>query len=184
MLIIAITGMPGAGKSTAAKALADKGLKRIVMGDVIREETKRRGLPPDERNTGTVMKELREKHGPGAVAELCLTAIREMNEDTVVVDGIRSRAEVEVFKKAGTVMLLAVQASRNRRFELLRARGRSDDPLTFESFNNRDEREIAVGIGEAIALADEVLSNEHSTPEELARKAVEVVDSWAESVGK
>jgi dephospho-CoA kinase len=68
MLIVAITGMPGAGKSTVAKALESRGFKRIVMGDVIREETRRRGLEPDEKNTGTVMLELREKYGQGAVA--------------------------------------------------------------------------------------------------------------------
>ena len=52
LCIVAITGMPGAGKSTAAKALVTSGWKRIVMGDVIREEVKRRGLVPDSKNTG------------------------------------------------------------------------------------------------------------------------------------
>ena len=54
--IVAITGMPGAGKSTAAHALAKLGWTRVVMGDVIREETKRRGLEPVAKNSGDVMK--------------------------------------------------------------------------------------------------------------------------------
>ena len=48
MLIIAITGMPGAGKSTVAGALGGVGLRRIAMGDMIREESSRRGLPLDD----------------------------------------------------------------------------------------------------------------------------------------
>src|SRR5271167_2767960 len=104
MLILAITGMPGAGKTTASQALETMDLKRIAMGDMIREETKRRGLHPDDKNMGMVMREVREKYGPGAVAELCLQRIEPMkNEKAVVVDGIRSVVEVEVFKRAGEV---------------------------------------------------------------------------------
>src|SRR5208283_1841915 len=108
MLIIAITGMPGAGKSTVARALGGVGLRRIAMGDMIREETSRRSLPLDDKNMGLVMQELRGTYGAGAVAELCLRSIQSKEtEAAVVVDGIRSVAEVEIFRKAGEVKLLA-----------------------------------------------------------------------------
>ncbi|MGD1055676.1 MAG: AAA family ATPase, partial [Nitrososphaerales archaeon] len=168
MYIVAITGMPGAGKSTAAQALAAKGWKRVVMGDVIREETKRRGLAPDSKNTGEVMKQLRKERGEAAVAELCLVAIRKAGSDRVVVDGIRSMSEVETFRKSAKVILIVVHASQQRRFALLKERGRSDDPLSYEMFLKREERELGVGMGDAIALADETVSNEHATPEKLA----------------
>ncbi len=182
MFIIAITGMPGAGKSTAAQALVAKGWKRVVMGDVIREETRRRGLTPDPKNTGEVMKQLREKRGQAAVAELCLRAIRKAGSDKVVVDGIRSMSEVETFRKSANVILVAVHASQKRRFALLKERGRSDDPLTYEMFLKREERELGVGIGNAIALADEMVSNEHRSPEKLAEEIAEVVDRWVKAV--
>jgi dephospho-CoA kinase len=178
MLIIAITGMPGAGKSTAAKALEAHGFKRIVMGDVIREETRRRGLDPDEKNTGKVMLELREEYGQGAVAGVCLERLKAMKEKVVIVDGIRSYPEVEVFARRGKVKLLAIQASRDRRFKLLPERGRSDAPSDRASFDVRDNRELSIGVGNAIALADEAISNEHATLEELANKAVELVEWW------
>ena len=178
MQIVAITGMPGAGKSTAAKALENIGMKRVVMGDVIREETKRRGLAVDEKNTGEVM---REVYGEGAVAELCLKSIGKAKPDLLVVDGIRSLAEVETFGRAGTVLLLAIHASRERRYSLLKERGRSDDPITYETFLKRDERELDVGIGGAIALADEVISNEHITPDALSGMAVRTAKSWIET---
>src|SRR2546425_2797031 len=181
MLIAAITGMPGAGKSTAAKALENFGMKRVVMGDVIREETKRRGLVADEKNTGEVMKDLRKKYGEGAVAELSLSSIGKAKPELLVVDGIRSLTEIEAFGRAGRVLLLAIHASRERRFSLLKERGRSDDPITYETFLKRDERELEVGIGRAIALADEVISNEHITPQTLSKMTVRTAKSWIET---
>lgn len=183
MLIVAITGMPGAGKSTAAKALESRGFKKIVMGDVIREETRRRGLEPDEKNIGRVMLELREKYGQGAVAEVCLPSLKAMREEVVVIDGVRSFAEVGVFAREGTVKLIAIHASRDRRFKLLTERGRGDAPTSRTSFDERDKREIAIGVGNAIALADEILSNERSTPEELGSNGVALVDSWVGQTG-
>lgn len=181
MLIVAITGMPGAGKSTAAEALVAKGWKRVVMGDAIREETRRRGLVPDEANTGEVMRDVRRQYGEAAVAELSLRSMQQLGSEKVVVDGIRSVAEVETFRTSAKVLLVAIHASRRRRFALLRERGRSDDPLSYEMFLRRDERELEVGIGKAIALADEVISNEHSAPEKLSARIVEVVDNWVQS---
>lgn len=183
MLIVGITGMPGAGKSTAAKALETHGFKRITMGDVVREETRRRGLEPDEKNTGKVMLELREKYGPGAVAEVCLRSLKAMKENVVIVDGIRSYAEVEVFAREGKVKLLAIHGSRERRFKLLAERGRSDAPTSRASFETRDKRELSIGVGNAVALADESLSNERATSEELGNRAVEMVEWWVSTVG-
>ena len=184
MLVIAITGMPGAGKTTAAQALEATGLKRVVMGDMIREETGRRGLHPDDSNMGMVMREMRERDGASAVAELCLRMMDPTREAAVVVDGIRSVEEVKVFRRVGEVRLLAIHASRQRRFSLLSQRRRVDDPLNIESFNARDERELSIGIGSAIALADEVVSNEHISLEELGRAAVRLMEGWRVSIGK
>ena len=183
LLIVAVTGMPGAGKSTAAQALVKEGWTRVVMGDVIRRETWRRGLEPDAKNTGEVMKLLRQERGEAAVADLCLETIAKSKSDRVVVDGIRSMAEVDAFRKSAAVMLVAVHASPERRFELLRDRGRRDDPLTREMFLERDQRELAVGIGRAIALADETVSNQHATPDKLASEMARIVEGWTKDVG-
>ena len=133
---------------------------------------------------GMVMKELREKHGAGAIAELSLRDIESMKQEVVVVDGVRSMAEIEIFKRAGEVRLLAVLASPQRRFQLLTSRGRTDAPTSEESFRQRDERELSIGIGTAIAMADEAISNEHVTAEELGSSALKVLDTWMKSLGR
>jgi dephospho-CoA kinase len=180
--IVAITGMPGAGKSTAAQALVKLGWTRVVMGDEIRAETKRRGLEPDAKNTGKVMRLLRNERGESAVADLCLEKVARLKANRVVIDGIRSMAEVDAFRKKAKVILVAVDASPERRFELLRERGREDDPLTQEMFNERDQRELEVGIAKAIALADETVSNQHTTPDRLASEIEKVVERWEKVV--
>ena len=155
----------------------------MVMGDVIRAETRRRGLEPDAKNTGEVMKLLRKEKGESAVADLCLETIVKTKTERIVVDGIRSMAEVEAFRKKAAVLLVAVDASPERRFELLKERGRKDDPLTYEMFVERDRRELGVGIGRAIALADETVSNQHATQGRLAIEIAEVVGRWEKDVG-
>jgi len=45
-------------------------------------------------------------------------------------------------------------------------------------FVQRDRRELGVGIAEAIALADETISNQHTTPDSLAAEMADVVGRW------
>ena len=43
MKLVVVTGMPGAGKSEVADTFRSANVPVIVMGDVIREEVRRRG---------------------------------------------------------------------------------------------------------------------------------------------
>jgi dephospho-CoA kinase len=181
-LIIGITGMPGAGKTTAATAVQELGFELVNMGDMVRRETARRGLPLTDEYVGRVMRELRAQGGPGAVAQLCADAIRSARQGLVVVDGVRSMSEVAVFKSLGPFKLLSVHASPHRRFSLLTSRGRADAPRSWEEFQDRDSRELSVGLGEAIALADEVVSNNRGGPEDLKRQVRDIVAGWMKEV--
>jgi dephospho-CoA kinase len=177
-LIVCLTGMPGAGKSTISAGLQKKGFASINMGDAVRAEAKRRNLEPTGQNLGKLMLELREKNGQGAVAELIKDQIVNSNSDVVVIDGVRSNAEIEVLKKIATVKLLAVHASTDTRYTFLSARHRSDDPQNRQSFDERDNREIGVGISASIALADETLSNNNLTIEQLIDTAYQIISKW------
>ena len=177
-LIICLTGMPGAGKTTIAESLKSKGFDKITMGDAVRAEATRRKIEPTGSNLGKLMIELREKNGPGAVAELIRDYIQNSKSDVILVDGIRSLAEVNVLKKIGIVKVLAVHASGNTRYKFLTERGRSDAPSDREDFTKRDSREIGVGMSESIALADETISNNNMTIEELVDTAYYVIKGW------
>ena len=174
-LVIGLTGMPGAGKSVVVKALQDAGYSVVAMGDVIREETAKKGLPPTPQNIGKVMLELRALGGENVVAEHCIPKIEEKESSIVLVDGIRSYAEVEVFQKNfARFTLVAVHASPQLRFNRLSVRGRSDDPKSWELFRERDARELNVGIGKAIALAEYIIINDDSI-EVLSDRAKQIL---------
>ncbi len=180
-LIICLTGMPGAGKSTVASFLKEKGFATITMGDAVREEARRQGLDSTDANLGKLMLKLRTDLGQGAVAHLVLRKLkRDGSSGNVVIDGIRSISEVEVLKKVGHVKLLAIHASQDTRFKHLVYRDRSDAPASSDEFAGRDKRELSVGISEAIALADETISNNDLTLEQLKQRAYDAVRMWLE----
>ncbi len=170
--------MPGAGKTTAAGYLSGIGYGVVSMGDVIREEVRRRGLPPGLESQLRVMELVRKEYGPAALAVLLEPRITSMDGRVVVIDGIRSPEEVAHLGKLGRVKVLAIHASPARRFEYLRRRGRQDDPRTWEEFRSRDSAELALRIGEVIALADGMIVNERITKDQLGESAVELVRSW------
>ena len=163
--------MPGSGKSTIVSALKARGLEALNLGDGVRAEAKRRNIEPTGDNLGKLMLELREKNGPGAIAILLTEPIKNSQSKVIIIDGVRSTAEIEVLKNVGSVKLLSIEAAADTRYKFLSSRGRSDDPATREKFEERDNRELGVGIGESIAIADETISNNNITVDELIKHA-------------
>jgi dephospho-CoA kinase len=175
--------MPGAGKSTVATILHNDGFSVITMGDVIREEAIRQNLEMNDANLGNLMLNLRKNMGPAVVAYLILKKMqREAMTDDIVIDGIRNVAEVNVLKKMGQVKLLAVHASADMRYKHIKERGRSDVAIDHNDFKIRDKRELDIGISEAIALSDEVVSNNNLTKDELRNKVLAIVKKWTNKI--
>ncbi len=173
--IICLTGMPGAGKGIVSEIARVKGIPVYVMGDVVREEATRRGLPHKPHILNAIAQELREKEGPAAVAKRIASRIAESKSKIVLIDGVRSLYEIDVFKKYGDIVIIAVHASPKTRFERLRKRNRPGDPKTWEEFVSRDFLELGFGIGNVIALADYMIVNEEDKD-----KAVEYADKILE----
>lgn len=178
--LIGIVGMPGAGKSLVADYVKQIGYPIVVMGDVIRAKTKERGLNPIPENLGEVMLKIRRDEGQGAVARYCVPKIRKAGSTVVGVDGVRSLEEVEEFKKEfPDFSLIAVHCSPRTRFKRLYARERSDDPVVWTEFLERDLRELKVGLGSVIAMADHMIINEgtktqlESTTKRLVKRIVQ-----------
>ena len=173
--------MPGSGKSTIVSALKSKGIETLNLGNGVRAEAKRRNLEPSGENLGKIMLQLREKNGPGAIANLLTDQIQKSKSNIIIIDGIRSIAEIEVLKNVGSVKLLSIEATAETRFKFLKARGRSDDPETKEKFAERDNREISVGIDKSISIADETISNNDLTLDELTELAYTVIKKWIDN---
>ena len=64
---------------------------------------------------------------------------------------------------------MAVHSSPEKRFNRLSNRRRSDDPNGWEVFHERDMRELGVGLGNVIALAEQMIVNDNSLEEVKAK---------------
>jgi dephospho-CoA kinase len=182
MRVIGTVGLPGSGKGEFATVAREAGVPVVTMGDVVRAETRARGLDPASDH-GRVAQAMREEDGPLAVAERSLPMVRERLEeaDTVVVDGLRSGDEAERFEEAfgEAFLLVAITAPNAVRAERLDLRGR-DDPDA-ETVADRDERELGFGMGEAMARADLELDNGDSLSE-FRERAGAVLERGREAV--
>jgi len=163
MKVIAFVGYPLSGKSTASEIARELGIPVIVMGDVVREEAKKRGILLTDKNLGKIASELRQKEGMDSIAKRCIPRIRETVKNTgiVVIDGIRSIAEIERFKKVfgDDFVLIAIESPVEIRFERAKMRKRSDDVESIEDLIERDRREESWGLKEAMEIADFTVEN-------------------------
>ncbi|MBO0888008.1 AAA family ATPase [Candidatus Bathyarchaeota archaeon] len=167
--VLVIVGMPGAGKSLASRTIEDLGIPVFVSGDIIRAEARKKRLKPTRKNLGELMLKIRNVEGMGAVAKRLIPLVNETRGKAVVYEGARSIEEVEELKRRFNVLTIAIHASAKSRFKRLQRRRRSDRPRGWSDFAERDNRELSVGIGKLIALADRTIENE-DTKEDLKRR--------------
>jgi dephospho-CoA kinase len=169
--IIALVGLPGAGKSTIAKMLEERGFFRVRLGDATDEELKRQGLERTPENEKKMRVELRQKFGMDAYAKLNVNRIK--GHDKVVVDDLISYEEFLYLKEifGNDVKLVLVQASKDRRYE--RLENRAVRPLTAEECADRDHNQLIQGNMKAtIEHAQYKISNEgmlHETEKQVER---------------
>ena len=73
--------MPGSGKSLVVDTARELGYAIVVMGDVVRQETNKRGLELTPQNVGKVMLELRAEEGNYVIAQKCIPKIEEQTSN-------------------------------------------------------------------------------------------------------
>lgn len=164
--IFGLTGLPSSGKGLFSETAKDFGFSVIVMGDVIRNECKNRGLPINRESSDKIMLLLRAEKGENAIAivvvEWIIEAIKE-GKTKIIVDGIRSIAEVQTFKEHfPDFMIIAVHADPNTRLKRAMTRKRVDDAFSDKAFHKRDQLELDLGICDVIAKSDILISSVQS----------------------
>ncbi len=185
VIAIVVTGMPGSGKSIFSETARELGFEVYVMGDVVRRELVRRGLPITRSNMAMVAVELRKIYGEDFVAKMTVNEVFSSHGGSdgcryVVIDGSRSLKEIEVFRKSfSEVIIIGIHASPKTRFARLSSRGREGDPKSWEEFVARDSLELSLGLGSVIAMADIMIVNDGIDLYEFRRRAIEVLRSIA-----
>lgn len=174
-VIVGVAGMPGSGKGVFRRTVQKMGYPVVIMGDVVREEVKQRNLKPTPENLGKIMLNIRELEGPAAIAKRCIPKVKNATGRIVVIDGVRSLAEVEEFKKYfPNFFLIIIHSSPKTRYQRLFRRKRSDDPPNWETFKQRDFRELNVGMRAVTGAADHKIVNE-GTLAQLKKKIRQVI---------
>lgn len=183
--IIALVGMPGAGKSTLVDYLHTKGLESVYMGGITVDEVKRRGLEVNQVNEKMVREELRTLEGPGVMAKRIIPEIEAKFADgheTVVVDGIYSWTEYKIFKErfGDNALIIAIVAPRNVRHK--RLYNRPVRPMDEATVTAREYAEIEnIEKGGPIANADYTLLND-KTPEAVEADLVAILNDHGISI--
>lgn len=181
-MIIGITGKNGAGKGEFAQVLINSGFIYHSLSDVIRDEVRRHGWDITRDKLIAMGTELRQIHGPGALAEKILEKLDP--EKNYVIDSIRNPSEVRTLRRRADFTLIAVTASPEIRFARIKARARENDPTTLEDFIRLEKAEEfskdpnSQQLNATIALATEQIENE-STLEKLAELARALVRDLA-----
>ena len=175
MQVMGISGLPGSGKSLVSDIAIERGAMIVSMGDIIREEAKKRG-----ESTKETAQKLREEFGQYIVSELTIKKVKKLQEEDpeskIIVEGIRSPHEVDMFKENfEDFIILSIFANPSLRFERLKLRMREDDSTDYAEFKNRDQMELDFGIGDVISLSDKIIINE-SDLESYINKINEFLD--------
>ena len=179
--IIAFVGMPGAGKTEAAKYFQQKGFLYLRFGQIVLDEAIKRGQV-NEKAEREIRNGLREKYGMGAMAKLSIPQLDKLlKRGDVVVDDLYSWDEYKILKEkygGSGVMVVAVCASPKIRYQRLVSR--HFDPkkdkkalyrsLTLEEAKSRDYDQIEnAAQGGPIAMADYFVVNEGTVKDLYSR---------------
>jgi dephospho-CoA kinase len=178
-IILAVVGLPGAGKIEVTGYLLKKtGWPKVYFGQAVIDEVLRRGLSLNEANERLVREEFRAKDGMAAMAVANLPAVKKAFEtSSVIIESLYSWEEYLKMKEQfgesfKAVAIFCSYETRAGRMQIRPAR-----PLTATELDSRDKSQIE-NLHQAgpIARADWTIINEGSR-EELFAKIDEVLSN-------
>jgi len=177
-ICVGLTGPNASGKGEVARYLQEVGFASYSLSDGVREEATRQGLDHSRASLIQVGNWLRERFGPGVLAERALPLLSGRS----VVDSIRNPGEIKVLRSLPYFRLLGVDAPVEIRFDRSRRRGRPGDGATLEEFKKKEALEQAgEGSGQqlrvCLSLADVVICNDGSL-EELRTRTREALATF------
>lgn len=170
IVVVAIVGLPGSGKSVAADFFHLQGYTVLRFGDQTDIGLRQLGLEINESNERMYREQIRRELGMAAMAIKIsprITAALKTNHK-IVLDGMKGLAEYEYLKKEFPhLTVLCIYASPKIRHERLAMR--QIRPLTAEESRKRDRAELtALDTGGSMALADYLIKNEGTEKEFVA----------------
>lgn len=181
-MIIGITGTLGAGKTEVAKLLSEKGFNHFSVREFLYEELDKRDLDHTRDNLVNVANKLRERNSPSYIIEQIFESAQEKGGNSLI-ESVRTIGEIEVLRKKGKFVLIAVDADPRIRYERIFIRGEKSDKISFEEFMADEQREMTSNnpykqnLRACINEADVKIINNGSI-EELKKDVLEIIKKF------
>ena len=141
-IVFGLTGKNASGKGTVAEILKKKNFTYHSLSDSLRDELKSLKKEETRENLIDIGNELREKGGPGVLADKLMPKLN--SENNHIVDSIRNPLEVISLRKETLLrrfFLISVDANSKLRYDRLCSRGRIGDTDSWEKFIEQEKKE-------------------------------------------
>jgi dephospho-CoA kinase len=185
-MIIGVTGTLGAGKGTVVEYLRQTRMfMHYSARSFLLEEVERLNLPPVRDSLNIVGDDLRKRYGPSYVVEQLFQRATRIGGNAVI-ESLHTVGEAEYLKSQGA-LIIGVDADIHTRYERILKRKSMTDHITFEKFQEDNEKEIASddptkhNIRGVIDCADLKIMND-GTAEELCAKVEKFLTERMKSV--
>ena len=158
MKLLGISGTNGAGKDSVGEYLAKKhGWFFVSVTDILRDELKRKGLPPDRHHTQELSSSWRRELGMGVMIDKGLEVYKSQNKTYtgLAIASLRHPGEADAVHALGG-QVIWVDADSQIRYQRITSanRGRIDDQKTFEEFLKEEQLQMSHS-GDAATLSME-----------------------------
>ena len=141
-IVFGLTGKNASGKGTVAEILKKKNFTYHSLSDSLRDELKSLKKEETRENLIDIGNKLREKGGPGVLADKLMPKLN--SENNHIVDSIRNPLEVISLRKETLLrrfFLISVDANSRLRYDRLCSRGRIGDTDSWEKFVEQEKKE-------------------------------------------
>ena len=141
-IVFGLTGKNASGKGTVAEILKKKNFTYHSLSDSLRDELKTLKKEETRENLIDIGNKLREKGGPGVLADKLIPKLN--SENNHIVDSIRNPLEVISLRKNTLLrrfFLISVDANSRLRYDRLCSRGRIGDTDSWEKFVEQEKKE-------------------------------------------
>lgn len=174
--IIGVSGTNGAGKDTfTGYWLRRTHSLQISLGDVLRNQLST-DIKPSRGNLANLSAELRRRQGLAVLVDIALEQYSTSGHDHLVLNGIRHPSEAQRIKDVSGTMIW-IDAPIETRYRRVRQgdRGRFEDDVTFEQFQEQELREMSADSETSVnltivkSLADVAIVNDYDRKEDFER---------------
>jgi dephospho-CoA kinase len=160
--LILIVGLSGSGKSTVSNFIKKRFNADVFLsGDIVRDETKRRGLSYTPENDSKIAHWFNLKGRENLLVKRMLFKAEKSKKNLIVLEGFRSDQDLKYIKEMSKTkpFVIAIKAPFNvRARRLLKRKKRFDeDPIKYLRF--RDKEEKGHGVIKLMKKADYTIDN-------------------------